>query len=130
MKRIGLFVNKDNIITGHEFPPQGKSLVIEIEDSDIDKIAFGYSNYKDGEISNPSVEEIREQKKTEYIKYLENTKYERYKSRVVELIRKKYSINEELALLRQKEDKTEEYAVYNNYAEECKITAKSEILNE
>lgn len=51
-----------------------------------------------------------------------------YSARVVELIRLKYNINEELALLRQRDTKPEEFAEYNDYVEECKAQAKAEIM--
>jgi hypothetical protein len=40
-------------------------------------------------------------------------------NKIVNLIRKKYSIDEELAILRQKESKPEKYFEYYNYVEEC-----------
>lgn len=40
-------------------------------------------------------------------------------------IRKKYSESQEFALLRQKEDKPEEYAAYFAYCEECKEYVKA-----
>lgn len=40
-------------------------------------------------------------------------------------IRKKYSQSQEFAILRQKEEKPEEYSVYYNYCEECKAFVKS-----
>lgn len=51
-----------------------------------------------------------------------------YEEKVSELIRERYSLNEELAILRQRDVKQEKYAEYNAYAEECKERAK-EILN-
>ncbi|MBE6588821.1 MAG: hypothetical protein E7643_01460 [Ruminococcaceae bacterium] len=47
-----------------------------------------------------------------------------YPDLVSEYIRKKYSINAELALLRQREEKPEEFAAYNAYAEQCKREAR------
>ena len=47
---------------------------------------------------------------------------------IEKLIRQKYSINDELAILRQKDSKPEEYAEYYAYAEECKIKAKEFIV--
>lgn len=44
------------------------------------------------------------------------------------LIRKKYSLSEELAILRQRDTKPEEYTAYNDYAEQCKAEAKT-LLN-
>ena len=48
-----------------------------------------------------------------------------YEQLVSEYIRRKYSIDDELAILRQKDEKPEEYAAYYAYAEECKEKAKS-----
>ena len=50
-----------------------------------------------------------------------------YEERVVELIRLRYDINSELAILRQRESKPEEFAEYNAYCEECKIQAKEQL---
>ena len=48
----------------------------------------------------------------------------KYELEVERLIRLKYSISQEFALLRQKTTKPDEYAVYYNYCEECKNKAK------
>ena len=50
-----------------------------------------------------------------------------YKQRIVELIRKKYSGDDEFAILRQRDTKTEEFNEYNEYVEECKRVAYNEI---
>lgn len=50
-----------------------------------------------------------------------------YEERVVELIRLRYDINSELAILRQRYCKPEEFAEYNAYCEECKLQAKEEV---
>ena len=49
-----------------------------------------------------------------------------YMEYVDRLIRRKYSVSAELAILRQRDTKPEEFAEYNAYAEECKARAKSE----
>lgn len=41
-------------------------------------------------------------------------------------IRKKYTDSEEFAILRQKEEKPEEYAEYFAYCEQCKIFVKEQ----
>lgn len=51
----------------------------------------------------------------------------RYEERVVELIRNKYSLNQELAILRQATTKPVEYQEYFDFVENCKITAKAEL---
>ena len=53
-----------------------------------------------------------------------------YETKVSALIRKKYSLNAELAILRQRDSKPEEYEEYNNYAEQCKTLAKQEMQGE
>lgn len=50
-----------------------------------------------------------------------------YPDLVSEKIRKRYSINAELAILRQRDEKPEEFAEYNAYAEQCKVEAKEEL---
>ena len=47
-----------------------------------------------------------------------------YSSEITKLIRKKYSLDRELAILRQRDSKPEEFAEYNSYAEECKTQIK------
>lgn len=50
-----------------------------------------------------------------------------YEERVVQLIREKYDLDAELAILRQRDSKPEEFAEYNTYCEECKTKAKEEL---
>lgn len=47
-----------------------------------------------------------------------------YEQKVSCLIREKYSQDAEFAILRQKDNKPEEFAEYNNYCEECKNKVK------
>lgn len=48
-----------------------------------------------------------------------------YSALVSRMIRRKYSINDELAILRQRDSKPAEFAEYNTYCEQCKARAKS-----
>ena len=48
-----------------------------------------------------------------------------YENRIVTLIRKKYNINQELAILRQREAKPLEYQEYYDYVEQCKEKVKN-----
>ena len=50
-----------------------------------------------------------------------------YESLIVSKIRSKYTIDQELALLRQRDVKSEEFAEYNAYVENCKAKAKEEV---
>ena len=52
-----------------------------------------------------------------------------YANLVSKLIRERYSVDDEMAILRQKETKLEEWKEYNSYCEDCKAKAKAEIYN-
>lgn len=52
-----------------------------------------------------------------------------YPNLVSRLIRERYSIDDEMAILRQRDTKPEEYEAYNAFCEECKAKAKAEIYN-
>lgn len=52
---------------------------------------------------------------------------EQYKNRIVELIREKYSIDDELSIQRQRYTKPEEFEAYNAFVESCKIQAREEL---
>lgn len=43
---------------------------------------------------------------------------------ISEKIRKVYSVNDELAILRQRDEKPEEFEAYYNFVEECKREVK------
>lgn len=58
---------------------------------------------------------------------LNNIQKEMYPSLVDAEIRKKYSISAELAILRQRDTKPEEFAEYNIYVEQCKSKIKEEL---
>lgn len=50
-----------------------------------------------------------------------------YVKEVEKLIRKRYSISTELAILRQRDTKPAEFEEYNNYVEACKASVKAEL---
>ena len=50
-----------------------------------------------------------------------------YENLIVKKIREKYSVNEELAILRQRDSKPEEFEEYNAYVEACKAEIKAEL---
>lgn len=51
-----------------------------------------------------------------------------YNEAVELLIRQKYSLSDELAILRQQEEKVSEYNEYYDYAEQCKVDARDFIV--
>ncbi len=63
----------------------------------------------------PTLEQIEKLKQLEYEKLVES------------LIRQKYNLSNELAILRQATTKVDEFKAYNEYAEKCKNQAKSKI---
>lgn len=50
-----------------------------------------------------------------------------YESEIIRKIRERYTINQELAILRQRDTKPEEFAEYNAYVEQCKAEVKKEL---
>lgn len=53
-----------------------------------------------------------------------------YGQTVDSLIRKRYSLWDELAILRQRDEKPEEWEAYNSYCEQCKAEAKKIVYEE
>lgn len=57
-------------------------------------------------------------------------KDDKYRAVIIEkLIRRKYSLSDELAIQRQRDTKPEEFKEYFDYVETCKIEAK-QVLNQ
>lgn len=53
-----------------------------------------------------------------------------YEQQVVAKIRERYSVDDELAMLRQRDTKPDEFDAYNAYAEACKMSVKSKTEKE
>lgn len=89
------------------------------------------AGYEIREVEIPEPEVIKEDFVEEVIEQtIENEVVEApkktYEQRVVELIRLRYSVDDELAILRQRDTKTEEFQEYNSYCENCKTIARVE----
>lgn len=52
-----------------------------------------------------------------------------YENEIIRRIRKKYSLNQELAILRQRDVKPTEFAIYDKFVEQCKAEVKA-LLND
>ena len=52
-----------------------------------------------------------------------------YPNLVSRLIRERYSVDDEMAILRQRDTKPDEYEAYNAFCEDCKAKARKEIYN-
>ena len=58
------------------------------------------------------------------LSYANGTLEKEYGAYVNRLLRTRYSLSEELAVLRQKDEDPAAFAAYNAFAEECKTRAK------
>lgn len=85
-----------------------------------------YVNGSYVEIASEEIAANREQREAYEREYWQSVPYE---DAVNSEIRKRYTQSAEFAILRQKDEKPEEYAVYYAYCEECKayVKAKKEI---
>jgi hypothetical protein len=50
-----------------------------------------------------------------------------YENSIIRKIRERYTVNQELAILRQRDSKVEEFEEYNAYVEQCKAEVKAEM---
>lgn len=75
--------------------------------------------WKDGQYIEIPAEEI-EKMQSEYWQSID------YGEAINEEIRKKYTESEEFAILRQKDEKPQEYAEYYEYCERCKTYVKKQ----
>ena len=78
----------------------------------------------------PDLEQTTEEAFNSYNKKIEDKNRENqervlYSNRVVELIRERYSLDDELALSRQRDTKTQEFEEYFAFCEYCKEVAKN-----
>lgn len=127
-KTVGLRIGENNVILGYEQPPTLFTTTVELDSAALNGIVFGLSTYQNGQVNNPTTEEKRAFEEKTNADNFTISDQQKYEDRVVELIRRKYSLSQELAILRQRDTKPEEFAEYNSYVEECKTIAKQEIL--
>ncbi len=78
------------------------------------------------QIFNPSEEQIKAEGWEEYTPEFEEY-VPTYEERVVELIRQRYSVDDEIAILRQKDTKADEFDAWYAYCEQCKQEAKGNV---
>ena len=78
-------------------------------------------------VANPTLEAFLEDDWREYIAP-EPTPYQpTYEERVVDLIRLRYSIDDELRNIRMRDTDLDSFNEYYQYVEECKLQAKEEL---
>lgn len=59
--------------------------------------------------------------------YVNSVPVPTYEQRVQQSIRERYSVDDELAILRLRDTKPDEFAAYYEYAEQCKAQAKKQM---
>ena len=93
---------------------------------------YEYDFYSTEAQYTPDLEKTVEEHCDEWIAELQAREREelqaKYIDRVEMLIRSRYSINDELAIQRQKETKVDEWNEYNAFVEKCKVEAKRAIF--
>lgn len=80
-------------------------------------------------VSNPTLEQFKNEGWEEYTPPQPPTPQPyvpSYEELVVQKIRERYTIDDELAILRQRDTKQDEFAEYNDFCEQCKAEAKEE----
>ena len=75
---------------------------------------------------NPTEEMILADGWTEYVAPAAEPYTPAYKEHVERLIRERYSVSDELAILRQRDTKQSEFEEYFAFCEECKTLARNE----
>lgn len=70
------------------------------------------------------LKDIQQVNESDFTRLPADKRQEHYGELVELLIRKKYSVGAELAILRQRDEKPTEFAEYNEYAEQCKADAR------
>ena len=74
------------------------------------------------EMTEEEIAQLKSEQEQREKMYWQNIPYE---EAVDMKIREKYSLSQELAILRQRDKKPEEYATYFTYCEECKAFVKT-----
>lgn len=80
-----------------------------------------YENGKYRDMTPAEIAEMEAQAAEQERQYWQTTPYD---DAVDAEIRKRYSVSQEFAILRQRDEKPEEYAAYYAYCEECKMLVK------
>ena len=118
---IGIKINNNGLVCFINHRYDGKGNLIVIESIQKPEIREGYGAtlyYENGTL----VYHYHEIPTLELEQIISNTTQN---EQIDELIRQKYSANEEFAIIRQRDHKTEEFLAYFNYAEECKTKVKN-----
>lgn len=113
--QVGTRTEEYEVVIPAEFDDSGKEITVERKETRTREVPVMKAVTRD---ATPEEERAHAE---ENKKYLETKTYAQL---VSDYIREKYSIDDELAILRQRDEKPDEYAAYYAYAEECKAKAK------
>lgn len=116
-----ILVDKYNRVTNTYNGEEEKQGWIEIDSIPEPEQKEGYISvpyYKDGAIVYEYEEAISDLPEEQSIPEIP------YEEQVVAKIRERYSVDDELAILRQRDTKPDEFEAYNAYAESCKEEAR------
>ena len=117
MIQVGTRTEAYEVVIPAEFDACGEEISAERKETRTHEVPVMKAVTRD---ATPEEERVYAEEKKKYLEA------KTYAQRVSEYIREKYSLDAELAILRQKDEKPEEYAAYYAYAEECKREALAE----
>lgn len=124
---IQIKIDSNNRVETYNYENEKKDGWIEIDTIPEPEQKEGYipiPYYRDGKIVY-EYEPIPEMPEEEEIPIPEIP----YEQQVVNRIRERYSVDDELAILRQRDTKPDEFEAYNEYAEQCKKEIKESIFS-
>lgn len=138
IKKNRFFKNVDEFGNIFEIEHQTREVVVSKNEEKIETIIETYDNYIEDGYKKIELED--KYKDVEYEDFNDDLTFnvdkyndrkqkqdnEEYENKVVALIRQKYNVNQELAILRQRDAKPQEYQEYYDYVEQCKAEVKSE----
>lgn len=124
IRKNDLFINYADRFSDDEITAEPYNYQIAIVPDDIDMASIKYIDF---DISDDKYNFNATKFSIRIIAEKEKVSNYDYKTRIDKQIRQKYSINDELAILRQRDNKPEEYAEYNAYCEACKAEARKEV---
>lgn len=94
------------------------------------RLTLGYTSFLRGKwLDEPRMEEAEDYEDVIFVDGIDIPNVDGYNNIVAELIHKRYSLNDEMAILRQRDTKKEEFEAYDAFCEECKEKARNYINN-
>ena len=128
-------INENNVVirfVREKFKKDNDGLILVNSTNTNENIGQVYSPVDENGIYNYEIKNgvMVERDKTQDLQLLlqkqEKERIDNYKKSIVKLIRQRYSLNDELAIQRQKDTKPNEFAEYNAYCEQCKQQVKND----